>query len=52
MPKKIKEDIKIIPLETADEVIRIALTKELKSVKWTEVENLSKSKEDDKSQAK
>jgi len=51
MPKKIKEDIKIIPLETADEVIRIALTKELKSVKWTEVENLSKSKEDDKSQA-
>ena len=49
MPKKITDDIKITPVEHADEVLKIALTKELKRVEWAEVENISKS--DDKSQA-
>ena len=46
---KITEDIKITPVEHADEVLKIALTKELKRVEWVEVEKISKS--DDKSQA-
>ena len=49
MPKKIIDDIKITPVEHADEVLKIALTKELKSVEWVEVESISKP--DDKSQA-
>jgi len=49
MPKKIIDDIKITPVEHADEVLKIALTKELKRVEWAEVENISKSV--DKSQA-
>ena len=51
IPKKVREDIKIIPVETADEVLKIALTKELKPVEWTEVEKISDGKKDDKSQA-
>ena len=49
MPKKIINDIKITPVEHADEVLKIALTKELKTVEWVEVEKISKT--DDKSQA-
>ena len=49
MPKKIVDDIKITPVEHADEVLKIALTKELKRVEWVEVEKISKS--EDKSQA-
>ena len=49
MPKKIIDDIKITPVETADEVLKLALTKQLKRVEWVEVEKISKS--DDKSQA-
>ncbi|MDB9979781.1 endopeptidase La [Candidatus Pelagibacter sp.] len=49
MPKKIIDDIKITPVEHADEVLKIALTKELKRVEWVEVEKISKS--NDKSQA-
>ena len=37
MPKKIIDDIKITPVEYADEVLKIALTKELKKVEWAEV---------------
>ncbi len=51
IPKKVREDIKIIPVETADEVLKIALTKDLKPVEWTEVDKMSESKKDDKSQA-
>jgi ATP-dependent Lon protease len=49
MPKKIIADIKITPVVHADEVLKIALTKELKRVEWVDVERISKS--DDKSQA-
>ncbi len=48
MPKKITEEIKITPVEFADEVLKIALTKELKKTEWVEVDM---SKKDDKSQA-
>ncbi len=48
IPKKIIDEIKITPVEFADEVIKIALTKELKKTEWVEVEI---SKKEDKSQA-
>ena len=34
-----------------DEFLKIALTKELKKVEWVEVEKISKSQKEDKSQA-
>ncbi len=48
MPKKIIDEIKITPVEFADEVLKIALTKELKKTEWVEVDM---TKKDDKSQA-
>ncbi len=48
MPKKILDEIKITPVEYADEVLKIALTKELKKTEWVEVDL---TKKDDKSQA-
>ena len=45
MPKKIIDDIKITIVENADEVLKIALTKELKRVEWVEVDKISKSDE-------
>ena len=48
MPKKIINDIKISPIEYADQALKIALTKELKRTEWVEVDL---SKKDDKSQA-
>jgi ATP-dependent Lon protease len=48
MPKKIINDIKITPIEYADQALKIALTKELKRTEWVEVDL---SKKDDKSQA-
>ena len=44
IPKKILGDLKITTVKTVDEVLRIALTKELKPIEWIEVENLPKSK--------
>ena len=51
IPEKVKKDIKITPVSIVDEVLKIALTKELKKVEWVEVENISKSQKEDKSQA-
>ena len=48
MPKKIIDEIKITPVEFADEVLKIALTKQLKKTEWVEVDL---TKKDDKSQA-
>ena len=48
MPKKIIDEIKITSVEFADEVLKIALTKELKKTEWVEVDMSNK---DDKSQA-
>jgi len=51
IPKKVREDIKISTVETVDEVLKIALKNELKPIEWTEVENISKSGKEEKSQA-
>ncbi len=48
MPKKIIDDIKITSVDHADQVLKVALTKELKRTEWVEVDI---SKKDDKSQA-
>jgi len=48
IPKNILDNIKVETVKTVDEVIKMALTKELKPVEWIEVENLSKSKDDQK----
>jgi len=49
IPQKVKEDIKITPVEIVDEVLKISLTKELKKIEWIEIDNISQHK--DKSQA-
>jgi ATP-dependent Lon protease len=51
IPQKIKDEIKITPVETADEVLKIALTKELKPTEWVEPEKISDNKKEDKTQA-
>ena len=38
IPKNIINDLEIIPVKTVDEVLKIALSKELKSVEWIEVD--------------
>ena len=40
IPKVIKKSITIVPVKNVDEVLKIALTKPLKAVKWVEVEQL------------
>ncbi len=51
IPKKVKDDIKITTVETADEVLKIALTKDLKSVEWVEVDSISDNKKSEKTPA-
>ena len=51
IPEKVKKDIKITPVSIVDDVLKIALTKELKKVEWVEVEKISKSQKEDKSRA-
>ncbi len=51
VPKKVKDDIKITTVETADEVLKIALTKDLKSVEWVEVDSISDNKKREKTPA-
>jgi predicted ATP-dependent protease len=42
------DNIEIITVKTVDEVLKAALTKELKPIEWIEVENLPKSKDGEK----
>jgi len=51
IPKKVKDDIKITTVETADEVLKIALTKNLKTVEWVEVDGISDNKKSEKTPA-
>jgi len=44
IPKNVLEKIEIKTVKTVDEVLKIALTKELKPVEWIEVETLPKTK--------
>ena len=48
IPKKILDEIEIVPVKVVDEVLKIALTKELKPIEWIEVESLPKQKEGEK----
>ena len=48
IPKNIMDNIEIITVKTVDEVLKVALTKELKPIEWIEVENLPKSKDGEK----
>ena len=41
-------DLEITTVKTVDEVLKIALVKELKPVEWLDVESLSKSKSGEK----
>ena len=40
LPKNIIEGLKIIPVKDVEEVLKIALTKELNPIKWIEVDNI------------
>ena len=46
VPEKVKEDIKLTVVSNVDEVLKIALTKELKPIKWVEADTLTKSNKD------
>jgi len=46
IPEIIKKNIEIIPVKNVDEVLKHALTKELKRVEWVEIEKVSKNKEE------
>ena len=48
IPKKILDDIEIKTVKTVDEVLKIALTKELKPIEWMEVQDLGKSQSREK----
>ena len=48
IPENILNDIEIITVKTVDEVLKIALVKELKPVEWIDVESLPKSKSGEK----
>ena len=51
IPKNILKDIKVVPVKTVDEVLKIALVKELKPIEWIEVENIPKNKSSEKPSA-
>ena len=51
IPKKVIDDIKITPVNSADEVLKLALTKELKPTDWVEVDKISDNKKSEKTQA-
>ena len=49
--KLIKKNMEIIAVKNVDDVLKIALTKNLKRVEWVEVEQLPKSKTKEESKA-
>ncbi len=46
IPEVIKKNIEIIPVKNVDEVLKYALTKELKKVEWADIEKVSKKTND------
>ena len=44
VPKTILKSMEVIPVKNVDEVLKIALTKPLKPVKWVEVEQIAENK--------
>ena len=51
IPQKVKDDIKITPVGVVDDVLKLALTKELKKIEWSEIDNLPESKKENKPEA-
>ena len=45
IPDVIKKNVEIISVKNIDEVLKHALTKELKKVEWTEVDQSTKNKD-------
>ena len=41
IPETIRKSIEILPVKTVEEVLKHALTKELKPVKWAEIDQVS-----------
>ena len=41
IPQNVKDGLKIIPVKNVEEVLKIALTKDLTPVEWVEVEKIS-----------
>jgi ATP-dependent Lon protease len=39
IPQNVKDGLKIIPVRNVEEVLKIAMTKELKPIQWTELDN-------------
>ena len=48
IPKNILNNLEIITVKTVDEVLKVALTKELIPVEWIDAENLAKTKTGEK----
>ena len=48
VPKTIVESMEIIPVKNVDEVLKVALTKPLKSVEWVEVDQITDKSKDKK----
>ena len=48
IPKNIMDDLTITTVKTVDEVLKVALVKELMPVEWIDAENLAKSKTSEK----
>ena len=42
VPKTVLDSVEIIPVKNVDEVLKVALTKPLKSVEWVEVDQIAK----------
>ncbi len=51
VPDSIKKNMEIIAVKSVEEVLKIALTKNLKRAEWVEVEQISKSKNKEESKA-
>ena len=51
VPDSIKKNMEIIAVKSVDEVLKIALTKNLKRAEWVEVEQISKTKNKEESKA-
>ena len=48
VPKTILDSMEVIPVKNVDEVLKVALTKPLKSVEWVEVDQLADKNKDKK----
>ena len=46
VPQTVVDSMKIIPVKNVDEVLKVALTKSLKSVEWVEVDQIAEKNKD------